>query len=182
MSTAPDNELLARARTGDDSAYEELWQRNWHRAVAIARSLSKSQDPEDVAAEAFTRILIALRSDRGPTVAFAAYLRATIHNIVVRAASTRRDYAASNGLLDSLLGPADSAETTAISLLQQARLARALASLPPRWREALVFDEIYGLPPREWGPLMGLTPRAATALARRARAGLRTVWLSSERP
>jgi hypothetical protein len=55
--------------------------------------------------------------------------------------------------------------------------SRAFARLPERWQEALWHTEIEGLSPADAAPLMGLSPNGMSALAYRARGGLREAYL-----
>jgi hypothetical protein len=54
-----------------------------------------------------------------------------------------------------------------------------LLSLPERWRDVLVRTEIQGRSPKEIGQELGMTPNSVSALAVRAREGLRMAWLDA---
>lgn len=77
MSGWSERDLLAAIRAGSMDAFGELWVRHQRVALAVARR-SSSSDPDDLVAEAFARILRLLRSNKGPTDQFRAYLCATI--------------------------------------------------------------------------------------------------------
>ena len=54
----PDAELIARTRTGDMAAYDELYRRHIDGAQRVARVVTGSNDEaQDVVSEAFTRVL-----------------------------------------------------------------------------------------------------------------------------
>jgi hypothetical protein len=55
--------------------------------------------------------------------------------------------------------------------------ARAYASLPERWQLVLWHLEVEGQKPAEVAPLLGMTPNSVSALAYRAREGLRQAYL-----
>lgn len=62
-----------------------------------------------------------------------------------------------------------------------AHIAFALQSLPARWQTVLWYSEVMEQPPRRIAPLMGITPNAVSALLRRAKTGLRTAYLKTQR-
>ena len=57
--------LIAASRTGEQTAYAELWRRHREAALRTARPLARS-DAEDVVAEAFASIWIQIRNGQGP--------------------------------------------------------------------------------------------------------------------
>src|SRR6476661_1329567 len=67
---------------------------------------------------------------------------------------------------------------TAIEGFENAAAARAFASLPERWQLVLWHTEVEGQKPAEVAPLLGLSPNSVSALAYRAREGLRQAFLS----
>jgi hypothetical protein len=66
-----------------------------------------------------------------------------------------------------------------VASVDMAMIVRAFLDLPERWRSVLWLTEVEGIPPREAGVLLGLTPNAAAQLAVRARAGLRERFLQA---
>src|SRR4051794_41414520 len=69
-----DAELIARVRNGDLEAYGELYARHHYAAERMARQLVPANDADDLASEAFAKVLDALRVGGGPDVSFRAYL------------------------------------------------------------------------------------------------------------
>lgn len=57
-------------------------------------------------------------------------------------------------------------------------LCAALQSLPARWQQVLWYADVLQETPHVIAPRMGLAPKAASALIRRARTGLRRAYLS----
>ncbi|HKA03644.1 MAG TPA: sigma-70 family RNA polymerase sigma factor, partial [Acidimicrobiales bacterium] len=172
-----DAELIARVRVGDDAAFSVLYQRHVGAARAAARSLGASRsDVDDLSAEAFTRVLAALRRGGGPEVAFRPYLMTCVRNAFYD--KGRRD-----GRVDV---PGEVPEDVNLALLnvppdsEDARMvAAAFASLPERWQVVLWHTEVEGRPAAEVGPMLGLAPNAVAALAYRAREGLRQAYLQA---
>jgi RNA polymerase sigma factor (sigma-70 family) len=117
----------------------ELFRRHHPQAVKLAGLLGAA-DPEDVAQEAFLRILPRIESLTDAESA-AAYLRATVVNLARsgfrRKAMTGRVLAARGWLLGRPMNPA-SAEDQALAGTDSA-LADRLRRLPHRQREAIVL-------------------------------------------
>jgi anti-sigma factor RsiW len=66
-----------------------------------------------------------------------------------------------------------------VDSVNMAMIVRAFLDLPERWRSVLWLTEVEGIPAREAGTLLGLTPNGAAQLAVRARAGLRERFLQA---
>ncbi len=80
-----DQELLTRYRQGDNSAFGLLYSRYESRALAYARRHTNNQtSAEDLASEAFARILETIRRGKGPTVSMNHYLITTIRTLAWR--------------------------------------------------------------------------------------------------
>jgi RNA polymerase sigma factor (sigma-70 family) len=171
-----DADLLAAVRRGEIDAYGELYRRHSPMARAVAgRILRSSPDADDVAAEAFTRVLRALRAGRGPHTAFAPYLAAAVRNISYDRIRRSRE------------SPVDDVDDAVDELLADAVRSRdeagfvtaAFRALPERWRRVLWHTEVEGRTPAELAALLGLAPNAVAALAYRAREGLRQAYVQA---
>ncbi len=171
-----DAELLAAVRSGDLEAYGLLYRRHAGAARTQARQLAgPGPEADDLVAEAFVRVLDALRGGGGPEAAFRAYLLTTMRNAV-------RDRARRDRRLEwsaDLAGhdPGVPWEDTAVAALEAALAVRAFHRLPERWRRVLWLTEVEQAPPAAVAALFGLTPNGVAALAYRAREGLRQAYL-----
>src|SRR5258708_1869708 len=87
---AGDAELIARVRNGDLEAYGELYARHHHAAERMARQLVPANDADDLASDAFAKVLDALRGGGGPDISFRAYLLTTVRRGGGARAPTRR--------------------------------------------------------------------------------------------
>lgn len=177
-----DPELIASVRGGYADAYRWLYQRHVTAAAKLARQLAGSvQEAEDLVAEAFARVLTALRAGRGPDAAFRAYLLTALRHVAYD--KTRRDRRVSpTADVTALAGTgATSVPFTDVALarLERSLAARAFARLPERWQAVLWHTEIEGQLPAEVAPLLGLTQNGVSALAHRAREGLRQAYLQA---
>lgn len=73
----------------------------------------------------------------------------------------------------------DPLRDSAARLADQALTATAFRALPRRWREVLWHVEVGRLSATDTGILMNLQPNAVSALAFRARKGLRAKWVQA---
>lgn len=170
-----DVDLIAEARGGDDEAYAELYRRHRAAALRFARSLTdQPADAEDLVGFAFARVLAALRKGGGPTEAFRPYLLATIRNVFLE--SARRS--SREQPVDDLTVELPFADP--VTTMDDSRLvAAAFSELPERWQVVLWHTEVEGENPADLVPLLGISANAVSALAYRAREGLRERYLQA---
>jgi len=175
-----DAELIAAVREGGVAAYGELYERHVGAAYALARQLARSTaGQDDLVSEAFVKVLDMLRDGRGPDSAFRAYLLTALRRTAYD--KTRRD-----GRVELVEDVSTIAQPTMIGLplldtalaeLERGLAAKAFARLPKRWQEVLWHVEIDCNTPTELAPRLGLTANSVSALAYRAREGLRQAYL-----
>ncbi|MDR6972049.1 sigma-70 family RNA polymerase sigma factor [Leifsonia shinshuensis] len=176
--TAPapsDTELVDAARHGDSDAFAELWRRHSSAGRTVARSFS-TEDAEDVVAEAYARVLSAVRSGGGPRTGFRPYLFTTIRNVAAAWGGSRVDVPIDDA---ATIEDPTSTEAAGLEALDRSLTARAFRSLPERWQEVLWYTEVERMAPASVAPLLGLTPNGTAALAYRAREGLRQAWIQA---
>lgn len=176
--SASDAELIVRARQGDRDAFGSLYERHVDAARRLARTFSRSDtDAEDLVADAFARVLVALQRHAGPDVAFRPYLLACVRNCAYD--RTRRDKRVS--FTDEVPeAPTYELDDPLVLDFERGVAAQAFARLPERWRMVLWHTEVEGMEPAEIAPLIGLSANATAALAYRARDGLRQAFLQAQ--
>jgi len=175
-----DEELTAAVRRGDSAAYGVLYERHLHAAKRAASCLSNTAaEREDLVADAFTRVLRALRAGRGPATEFRAYLLVTMRNAAI---STSRGASVSlyADVPEAYLRSVD--DDPVLNRWDAAAAADAFASLPERWRTVLWHTEVEDESPATIAPMLGLRPNSVAALAYRAREGLRQAYLQAHLP
>jgi len=171
-----DGALVERAREGDVDAFGELWTRHADAALRAASQFRSVADPDDLVAEAYARILQAIRNGKGPSGAFRPYLFVTVRNLASRIATTDREDAVDD--LDRVPDESTLADP-AIVALDRSLTARAFRSLPDRWQTVLWYTVVEGMSPLEASTLVGLSANATAALSLRAREGLRQAWIQA---
>ena len=117
-----------------------------------------------------------LQRGGGPDLAFRAYLLTAVRRLHVdRVRRTSRVHTTDD------LTPFDPGvpfRDTAVEGFESAAAARAFASLPERWQLVLWHTEVEGQKPAEVAPLLGMSANSVSALAYRAREGLRQAFLT----
>lgn len=171
-----DADLVLRTRSGDASAFGELWRRHYRAGVTVARNMTSSLDADDLVQEAYTRIYHSIVQGGGPTGSFRAYLFTSIRNTAAAWGRARRETAYEE--LDGIEDPSG-VEHESEAALDRGLTHQAFRSLPTRWQEVLWYSEIERMKPAEIAPLLGMKPTAVAQLTFRAREGLREAWIQA---
>jgi RNA polymerase sigma factor (sigma-70 family) len=162
-------------RRGDNQAFAELYRRHREAAVSTARWLLRSRaDADDVVADAFAGVLAAIQNGNGPSDDFRRYLLAAVRNgcrlrwqRLADAEERRRHRVRSAPMFED---PERYVEADIV--------ARAFASLHPRWQQTLWLSEVEQRSTTEVGEQLRLAPNAAAALTHRAREAFATAYLA----
>ncbi|MDO5863320.1 MULTISPECIES: sigma-70 family RNA polymerase sigma factor [Paenarthrobacter] len=160
------------------SAFDHLYERHISIAAAVARrNVDNPSDAEDVVAEAFQAVLQNLVAGKGPNNFFRAYLLSTVtrlsHHRNRKAGSTLPS--SDDAVLDRPLSEPDAA----IKAFESDAVAKAFQALPERWKAVLWYLDVERMKPAAVAPILGLSPNAVSALALRAREGLRRQYLQA---
>ncbi|MFK4227772.1 sigma-70 family RNA polymerase sigma factor [Streptomyces sp. NPDC019890] len=187
-----DAELIERMRSGDDSAYEELFRRHSGSVRRYARTCCRdAHTADDLTAEVFARTLQAVRGGSGPEHAVRAYLLTTVRRVAAAWTRTAKreqlvdDFAvfaaeaarSSDTAHDDALDPG--ADVRAMHEAEQSLAMQAFLSLPERWQAVLWHTTVEEESPSEVAPLFGLTANATAVLASRAREALKQAYLQA---
>lgn len=179
-----DTQLMMAVRDGDLEQLETLFRRHYASVHALcARLADGAHVAEDLAQEAFLRVLRLRRSYRGES-RFSTWLYRIARNVCVdhgvAAARHRRLETAWSLEGDVRREEAQTSDTEAEGEERRGRLARALDRLPAEQREAIVLARFHGLPYEEIGLVLGCTAGAARVRVHRALRRLRDVYLELE--
>lgn len=171
-----DAELISSARLGDPSAFGVLYARHAPAVTSMARYYARDDfTADDLVSEAFERTMTVLRGGGGPDVSFRAY----IYTVVRRLAYEQTEKAAKTRVTDdfSAFEMPDEIIDPAVSSFEGRVVTGAFATLPERWQAVLWYIEVEGMSPLQVAPMLGLTANGVSALAYRAREGLRQAYL-----
>jgi RNA polymerase sigma factor (sigma-70 family) len=173
--TISDADLIESARSGDTSAFAELWRRHFRPAARVARQFT-TIDADDLVSEAYARIFQRVLAGGGPTGAFRPYLYTTIRNIASTWGAASRDVQVD--MIEEFEDERIPADPAAYAL-DRTLTASAFRGLPERWQTVLWYTEVEGMDPHEVAPIMGISANSVAALSYRAREGLRKAWLQA---
>ena len=173
--TATDAELIRDVRAGDNDAYGLLYERHAPAAQRFARRLAGNPHAaDDALADAFTKILAAIRNGSGPTTSFRPYLFTAVRTTVIRGTRWRKRVDLTDPAGWDLPGDEPTSDPA-----DRALILEAFATLPERSRAVLWHLEAEGLTPAEVAPILGLSANGVSALAYRSREALRQAYLQA---
>jgi RNA polymerase sigma-70 factor (ECF subfamily) len=177
--------LVARARTGDRAAFEQLMVCSQHKVAATAwRLLGNREDARDAAQETFLRAYKYLKSFK-PGQDFHGWIYRITVNVcrdmmrarrapggAGHAAGEQTTYAFEEATEWSHAEGGD-AERAALLAQQRTMVRRALAALPEKERTAVVLRDLEGLATEEVARLMNTRPATVRSQISTARVKLR---------
>lgn len=171
---APLARLIARAQSGDATAFDEIMVQHERRVVAIAwRMLGNREEARDAAQETFLRVYRHLHKfdlERD----FAGWLYRITVNVC-------RDHMRRRGRMTSideseaaeLIASDTDIEAGALRSQQRALVVRALSTLSQKERAALVLRDLEGLATEEVARILGSTPTTVRSQISTARAKIK---------
>ncbi len=170
MPMTSDEELMLAVGKGDLNAFGEIVFRHQHSAWNIAyRFLGNETDAEDVAQEAFLKLLDAARRYR-PTASFRTYLYRIVTRLCLDRVAKKQPLYTSE--LPETSDPGRTASENLISGERSRMVRKALDKLPPNQRMSIVLKYYENLGYREIAVTMEVTEKAVERLLARGRASL----------
>lgn len=162
------DDVLARARAGDEAAFVRLYRALHPRVLRYAASLVGA-DAEDVAAEAWLHVARDLPSFHGDGDGFRAWVTTITRN---RALDHHRSRGRRPVVLDDVLTFTDrpSGDDTAADAVERLSTARAIAlvaTLPREQAEAVMLRAVVGLDVAAAAQVLGKQPGAVRVAAHR---------------
>jgi RNA polymerase sigma-70 factor (ECF subfamily) len=168
--------LVARAREGDQAAFEELVRATYADTYTLAKRLTgNEEDARDVVQESYLRAYRGLKRFRGDAQ-FTTWLYRITANCAAthlgRRARRRTEVLPDDVALIDVNPDRDPAARADASLLRD-RLEDALAELPPKLRAVVLLRDVYDLPHEAIAAELGISESAAKVRLHRARRKLR---------
>ncbi len=169
-------ELVAAAKGGDLSAFEELVRASQAEVYTLAYRLTgNEEDARDVAQEAYLRAFRSLKRFRGDA-RFSTWMHRITANCALtflakRTKGRHEELSSDESVADDR--PESSPETMAEAEFMRDRLTDALSELPPRLRAVVVLRDVYDLPHEAIAAELGISQEAAKVRLHRARRKLR---------
>jgi RNA polymerase sigma-70 factor (ECF subfamily) len=168
--------LLARARTGDESAFARLW-RDLNPALLRYLSLA-GEAADEVASETWLTVVKGLADFRGDETAWRAWVFTTARRRAVDAGRQRTRAARAQGRdrSGSWVTPVEpDCADLVIDSLSSAEAIRIVRRLPPLQAEVVLLRVVVGLPVSEVAQLVGRSPGAVRVAAHRGLQSLATI-------
>jgi RNA polymerase sigma-70 factor (ECF subfamily) len=169
-------QLVAAAKGGDLSAFEELVRASQAEVYTLAYRLTgNEEDARDVAQEAYLRAFRSLKRFRGDA-RFSTWMHRITANCALtflakRTKGRHEELSSDESVADER--PESSPETMAEAEFMRDRLTDALSELPPRLRAVVVLRDVYDLPHEAIAAELGISQEAAKVRLHRARRKLR---------
>ncbi|KZM33501.1 sigma-70 family RNA polymerase sigma factor [Oerskovia enterophila] len=179
-ASTSDAELITAVRGGDHSAFGALYERHAAAARTVARQyVHSSSDADDVVSEAFAKVLGILQTGGGPDVTFRAYLFTVVRRLSYDLVNGVRRTQPTDDVetFETAFGPMASTEDPTLQGFERSIVTKAYRGLPERWQAVLWYTEVEEMNPAQIAPLLGLSANGVSALAYRAREGLRQAYL-----
>src|SRR3954468_13146640 len=171
-----DPELISRVREGDVGAYGTLFSRHVDAATRLARVLVGGPDADDLVSEAFVKVLNVLLGGGGPDVAFRAYLLTAVRRLHIDKVRGQQKLTTTDDMTP--FDPGVPFVDPAVAGFEGGAAAKGFGSLPGRWEMVLWHLEVENQKPAEIAALLGMSANSVSALAYRAREGLRQAFLN----
>ncbi len=173
-----DEELMARSAAGEREAFDLLAGRFMLRLRRAAlRVLSDPAAAEDAAQDALLRGWMRAATYDAKQASVSTWL----HRITVNAAIDRvRATRPTTDVPETLLDPAEAADTMLAGRERHALLAEAIASLPARQRTAITLTYSEGWSGQDAAQALSISTRALEGLLHRGRKLLRAYMVARE--
>ena len=182
-----DQELVLRAKQGDQAAFEQLVVDNQNKVYSLAlRLIGDREEAADQAQEAFLKAWQGLNAFQGES-SFSTWLYRLTANVCIdylRRRNRRLGVESAVSLDDEEAGWAEPAdwEQDPHRQLERAERSRAvergMAALPEHFRQVLVLREVAGLSYQEIGAALKLDLGTVKSRLARARLALRKILIS----
>jgi len=173
---ASDQDLLSRHVKGDPDAFGELVRRHRDRLWAVAlRTLGDREEAADAVQDALVSAYRAAHTFRGQSAVTTWLHRITVNACLDRArkaASRRTSPVDDTERLEQLLEPHESASAPAERNDLHRELLKALSTLPPDQRAALVLVDMQGYPVAEAARILDVPTGTVKSRCARGRARL----------
>ena len=185
--THPDAELLAKLRSGDESAFAALVRRESGKLLAVARRILRSEEEaQDAVQDALLSAFQHLDRFEGGARLSTWLHRITVNSALMRLRSKKRrredaieellpGFAEDGHHLSPVLPLCDGAEDEIASAEISAIVRKAIDELPESYRTVLILRDIEGMDTAEAGTALGIGPDATKMRLHRARQALRTL-------
>jgi RNA polymerase sigma-70 factor (ECF subfamily) len=178
-----DEDLMDRVARDDEKAFTELVRRFQGRVInLVSRVLNDRECADDLAQEVFVRVYVHRRNYRHGS-RFSTWLFTIAANLAkneIRRRVRKRNWYSLDALQEmlkdsapQLADPSEGRESSLEREQLQAAVGRAIATVPEKYRLALVLRDIEGLPYEEIAQVLGIPGGTVRSRINRARGMLK---------
>lgn len=176
------HELLARVRRGDPRAFEEVVRATHRQAYTLAfRLVADRQEAEDVAQEAYLRVLRGLAAFREDS-RFETWLHRIVTNTALNHLRRRGRFGELATEPEEAPPDVSAPERIDERVADRDALERALEALPAGLRTVVLLKDVYDLSCAEIAEEVGATEGAVKVRLHRARRRLRDLLFEGSAP
>ena len=175
-----DLDLVSRIRSGDGSAFEELYRQHSTRLYNLAyRMTGGPSEAEDLLQDIFLLVHRKVGSFRGDSSLGTWLYRLAMNHCldVLRSRQTRMgqqtDSLDDEGAAEVANGPFDLHGKQAIGAVNRMDLERAIDTLPPACRAAFLLHDVEGFGHEEVGSILGISEGTSKSQVHKARLRIR---------
>ncbi len=172
-------ELIARAKRGEEKAFETLFRQYKHRVYSVClRMIGNTAEAEELTQEAFLQVFRKIQTFRGES-AFSTWLHRLSVNIVLmrlRKKSvmvTPLEDCAGGEESEDLQKEYGAPDMVLTGSIDRVHLERAIAQLPSGYRQAFVLHDVEGYEHNEIAALLGCSIGNSKSQLHKARTRLR---------
>jgi RNA polymerase sigma-70 factor (ECF subfamily) len=186
-SPRSNRDLVARAQTGDENAFEALFLQHRQRVYSLClRMIGNPADAEELTQEAFLQVFRKIDTFRGEA-AFSTWLhRLTVNVVLMR---LRKKKVTQISLEESVGGDEfdeqkkefGAPDLTLKGSIDRLNLERAIAQLPPGYRQAFVLHDVQGYEHHEIAEMLGSSIGNSKSQLHKGRARLRKLLRDTAR-
>jgi RNA polymerase sigma-70 factor (ECF subfamily) len=178
----PEAEAIRRAQRGDAEAFERLYRLHSRRVYSVVlRMVGNTAEAEDLTQEAFLQLFRKIHTFRGDS-AFSTWLHRLAVNVVLMKLRKKTLPATS---LDETMKPEDESSGPKLEIggpdqalagsIDRVNLERAVAKLPPGYRQVFLLHDVQGFEHNEIASLMECSIGNSKSQLHKARTRLREI-------
>jgi RNA polymerase sigma-70 factor (ECF subfamily) len=184
-SAASSVELIARAQRGEEKAFEALFhQHKKHVYCLCLRVLGNPAEAEELTQDAFLQLFRKIHTFRGQS-AFSTWLhRLTLNLALMRLRKktisvTSLEGGAGEDEFDEPRTELGAPDAVLTGSLERVHLERAIAQLPPGYRQAFLLHDVQGYQHNEIAAMLGMSIGNSKSQLHKARIALRKLLLET---
>jgi RNA polymerase sigma-70 factor (ECF subfamily) len=172
-SGTPVRVLVARAKTGDREALEELYLQHFDRIYSYLHlSVGNRHDAEDLTTQTFLKMLESINRFQWRSAPFSAWLFRIAHNLAMDHFRARRRLQTEDEVPTPAGSEEQSAEELAMDSIGRAGMLSLIKQLSAEQRQVLTLKFLFGFPNAEVAGILGKSEGAVKSLQHRALASL----------